>query len=185
MGATGTLGSGVAGIGGLLTTLGSGTAWRVLGWVWRLFCCSFAFAVAVFAVAIFVNNLLSFFDASAVSPLRETNPFNALVSSDATFMMSVLGATCGFIYVLVFEEHCVANSCCPRFHSVDVETSVMRHCHPNVETGICVDIPGLLVLGFDVGHHHASQGCKQAFQVVVLPMDMGICRHFWGNIALL
>jgi hypothetical protein len=68
-----------------------------LGWVWRLFCCSHAFAIAVFAIAIFVNNLLNFSNASAISPLRETNPFNALVISDAAFMVSVLGVTCGFI----------------------------------------------------------------------------------------
>jgi hypothetical protein len=53
---TGTLGSGLAGIGGLSTTLGSETAWQALGWVQRLFHCSFAFAIDAFVVAIFVNN---------------------------------------------------------------------------------------------------------------------------------
>ncbi len=85
----------------------------------------------------------------------------------------------------MFEEHCVANSCCPYFHNIDVETLVMLHCHTNVEAGVCVDVPGLLVLGFDVGHHHASQGCKRAFHIVVLPKDMGIRRHFWCDVALL
>ncbi len=94
----GTLGSGLAGIGGLPTTLGSGTARQALGWVWRLFCCSFAFAIADFAVAILVNSLLNFLSASAISPLPETNPFNALlVRSNAAFMTSVLGVTCRFV----------------------------------------------------------------------------------------
>jgi hypothetical protein len=97
VGATSTLGSGLAGIGGLPTTLVSVTAWRALGWVQRLFHCSFAFAIAAFAIAIFMNNLLNFFNASAVSPLRETAPLNALVSSDAAFMTSVSGVTYGFI----------------------------------------------------------------------------------------
>jgi hypothetical protein len=89
------------------------------------------------------------------------------------------GLSSSFVcYVLVFEEHCVANSCCPSFHNVDVETLVMLHCHPNVEAGVRVDVPGLSVLGFDVGHHCASQGCEGAFHVVVLPMNMGIHGHF-------
>jgi hypothetical protein len=88
-------------------------------------------------------------------------------------------------YILVLEEHCVTDSCCPGFHNVDVETSVMLHCCSNVETGVCVNVPGLSVLGFDVGHYRSSQGCKWAFHVVVLPVDMGIHGHFWCNIALL
>jgi hypothetical protein len=97
LGATGTIGSGLAGIGGLSTTLRSGTAWQALGWVQRLFHCSFAFTVAAFAVAIFVNSLLNFFNTSAILPFRETNPFNALISSNAALMTSVLGVTCGFV----------------------------------------------------------------------------------------
>ncbi len=61
----------------------------------------------------------------------------------------------------------------------------MFHCYPDVEAGVRVDIPGLWDLGFDVGHHRASQGRKQAFHVVLLPMDMSICGHFWCNVALL
>jgi hypothetical protein len=84
----------------------------------------------------------------------------------------------------VFEEHCVANSHCPCFNNVDVETLVMLY-HPlNVEAGVSVGIPGLSVLWFDVGHHRASHGCKRAFHVVLLPMDMGIHGHFWCGIAL-
>ncbi len=100
-------------------------------------------------------------------------------------MMSVLGATCEFVIHLVFEGHCVTDFCCPGFHNVDVETSVMLHHHPYVETGVRMNIPELSVLGFDVGHHCASQGCKWAFHVVVLPVDMGIRGHFWCNAALL
>ncbi len=88
-------------------------------------------------------------------------------------------------YILVFEEHCVAHSHCLGFHDVDVEVLVVFHCRPDVETGVCVDVPGLSVLGLDVGHHHVSQVRKGAFHVIVLPMDMGICRHFWCNVALL
>ncbi len=65
----------------------------------------------------------------------------------------------------------------------------MLHCHPDIETGVrvivpgssvlgfdgvCVNVPELTVLGFDVGHYHASLGCKWAFHVIVLPVDMGI-----------
>jgi hypothetical protein len=57
-----------------------------------------------FAAAIFVNSLLNFWSASAILPLHEIIPFNALVRSDASFMTSVLGVTCGFV-ILVFEEH--------------------------------------------------------------------------------
>ncbi len=73
------------------------TAWRALGWVWRLVCCFFVFVIAAYATAIFVNNLLSFPNASAVSTLRETIPFNPLVSFNAAFMTSVSGVTCGFV----------------------------------------------------------------------------------------
>jgi hypothetical protein len=66
-----------------------------------LFCCSFAFAIADFAVAIFVNNLLNFSSAAAVLPFCETILFYALVRSNAAFMMSVLGVTCGFVYISV------------------------------------------------------------------------------------
>jgi hypothetical protein len=62
---------------------------------------------------------------------------------------------------------------------------MMLHCHPNVEAGVGVDVPGLSVLGINMGHHRASQECKQAFHVVVLPMDMGIRGHFWCNVSLL
>ncbi len=85
----------------------------------------------------------------------------------------------------MFKKYCVANSRCTCFHNVDVEALLMLHCHPNVEAGVRMDIPGLLVLGFDVGHHRTSKGCKRAFHVVVLPMDMGICGHFWCDVALL
>ncbi len=84
----------------------------------------------------------------------------------------------------MFEEHCVTDSCCPGFHDVIVETSVMFYCHPDVETGVRVNVPGLSVLGFDVGHYHASQGCKWAFHVIVLPVDMGILGHVWCDVAL-
>ncbi len=47
-----------------------------------------------------------------------------------------------------------------------------------------MDIPGLSVLGLDVGHHCKSQGRKRAFHVVVLPVDMSMRQHFWCNIAL-
>ncbi len=84
----------------------------------------------------------------------------------------------------MFEEHCVTDSCCPGFHNVDVETSVMFHCRPDVETGVRVNIPGSSVLGFHPGHYCASQGCKWMFRVIVLPVDMGIRGHFWCDIAL-
>jgi hypothetical protein len=79
----------------------------------------------------------------------------------------------------MFEKHCVANSHYPGFHNINVETLVMLHCRSDVEAGVRVDVQGSLVLGFDVGHYRASQGRKQAFHVVVLPMDMGIHGHFW------
>ncbi len=60
----------------------------------------------------------------------------------------------------------------------------MLHCRPNVQTIVGVYVSGWSVLGFDVGHYCASQGCKWAFHVIVLPVDMGICRHFWCNVAL-
>jgi hypothetical protein len=59
--AIGTLGSGFAGKGDLLTAFGSETAWQALGWVRRLFRCSFALAIADFSAALFVDNLLNFF----------------------------------------------------------------------------------------------------------------------------
>jgi hypothetical protein len=64
-----------------------------IGVGWRLFWHSFVFPIAAFAIAIFVNNLLNFLNASALSPLRETVFLNVLVSSDAAFMMSVSGMT--------------------------------------------------------------------------------------------
>ena len=60
----------------------------------------------------------------------------------------------------------------------------MLHCHPNVETDVRVNVPRSSGLGFDVGHYRASQWCKWAFHVVVLPMDIGICGHFWCDVAL-
>jgi hypothetical protein len=35
-----------------------------------------------------------------------------------------------------------------------------------------------------MGHYHTSQGCKQAFHAVVLPVDTGIHGHFWCDVAL-
>jgi hypothetical protein len=58
--------------------------------------------------------------------------------------------------VLVFEEHCVTDSHHSGFLDVDVETSVMLHCHPDVETGVRVNVPGSSVLGFDLGYYRAS-----------------------------
>jgi hypothetical protein len=43
------------------------------------------------------QSLLNFWSTSAVLPLHEISPFNALVRSNAAFMMSVLGVTCGFV----------------------------------------------------------------------------------------
>ncbi len=60
----------------------------------------------------------------------------------------------------------------------------MLHCRPDVETSVCMNVPGLSVIGIDVGHYRASQGCKWAFHVFMLPVDMGICGHFWCNVAL-
>jgi hypothetical protein len=51
-----------------------------------------------------VNSLLNFWSASAVSPLCEIVPFNALVRSDAAYMMSVLGVTCGFVIYWCLEN---------------------------------------------------------------------------------
>jgi hypothetical protein len=87
--------------------------------------------------------------------------------------------------MLVFEGHCVTDSCSPDFHDVDVETLVVLQRHHDVETGVRVNFPRLSVLGFDVGHYHAPQGCEWVFHIVVLPVDMGICRHYWCGIALL
>ena len=84
----------------------------------------------------------------------------------------------------MFEEHCVTDSHCPGFHDVDVETLVMLHCCPDVEAGVHVDVLGLSVLGFEVGHNRASQRYKWAFHVVMSPMDMGIRGHFWCDVAL-
>ncbi len=141
-------------------------------------------ALLIFAMAIFVNKSLNFSSTSAILPLHETVPFNALVRSNATFMTSVLGVTCGFVIYWCLKNTCVAHSRCPGFHHVNVETLMVLHHFPDVETGVRVDVPGLSVLGLDVGHHSASQGHEWAFHVVVLPMDMGICRHFWCNITL-
>ncbi len=44
-----------------------------------------------------MNSLLNFWSASAILPLREIVLYNALVRSDAAFMMSVLSVTCGFV----------------------------------------------------------------------------------------
>ena len=69
--------------------------------------------------------------------------------------------------VLVFEELCVADSCCPGFQNVDVEALVMLHCCPDVETGIRVNVPGLSILGLTwaitahpmgVNGHHVAHG---------------------------
>ncbi len=49
----------------------------------------------------------------------------------------------------MFEEHCVTDSTQPGFHDVDVETLVMLHCHPNVKTGVRMNVPGSSALGFD------------------------------------
>jgi hypothetical protein len=145
---------------------------------------TFAFAVADFTAAIFVNNLLNFSSASAILSLRETVPFNALVRSDATFMTSVSGVTCGFIIYWCLKNTVSLILFALVFHNVDVEALVILHCHPNVETGVRVNVPGLSVLGLEVGHHRASQRCKWVFHVMVLPVDMGICGHFWCNVAL-
>ncbi len=148
-----------------------------------MFCCSFAFTIAAFAVAIFVNNSLNFFNASAILPLHETNPLNAQVSSDTAFMRIVLGVTYGFVMYWCLKNT-VLLSLVTLFYNKDVETLLMLYCRLDVEAGVCTDVPGLSILGFDVGHNPASQGCKQAFHVVVLPMDMVICRHVWCNAAL-
>jgi hypothetical protein len=63
----------------------------------------------------------------------------------------------------------------PGFHNVDVEALVMLNCCPDIETSVRVNLPGLSVLGLDVGHHRTPQRCKQAFHVIVLLVDMGIC----------
>ncbi len=44
-----------------------------------------------------MNSLLNFWSASAVLPLHEIVPFNALVRSNAAFMTSVLGVTYEFV----------------------------------------------------------------------------------------
>ncbi len=86
----------------------------------------------------------------------------------------------------MFEEHCVTDSCHPGFQNVDVETLVMLHCCSDVENGVHVNVPELSVLGFDVGHHRASQQeCKWAFHIIMLPVDMGTHGHFWCDVALL
>ncbi len=86
MGPVGTLGMRSSCVGGLLTTLRSGTGWCAVGCVW-----SRALVVAAFAAAIYVNRLLTFCSASAVLPSRETVPFKRLVSSAAALMTSVSG----------------------------------------------------------------------------------------------
>jgi hypothetical protein len=62
---------------------------------------------------------------------------------------------------------------------------MVLHCRPDVETGVRMNVLRLSVLGFDVGHYSASQGCEWAFHVGMLPVDMGICGHFWCDVALL
>ncbi len=92
VGPVGTLGTRSSCVGGLLTTLGSGTGWCAVGCIW-----SCALVVAAFAAAIFVNRLLTFCSASAFSPSRETVPFKTLVSSAAALMTSVSGVIWGFV----------------------------------------------------------------------------------------
>ena len=53
---------------------------RAAGFALSLFCCSFAAAAACFAVAIFVNNSLTFVNASAVSLPAGMLPLRAVAS---------------------------------------------------------------------------------------------------------
>jgi hypothetical protein len=95
--AIGTLESGLAGTSGLLTTRWKWYSLASIGVGLEVIYYSLAFAIADFATAIFLNNLLNFSSASAVLPSRETVPFNSLVRFDASFMTNVLGVTCGFV----------------------------------------------------------------------------------------
>jgi hypothetical protein len=62
-----------------------------------LFLCSFAFATAAFASAIFVNKALTFLSASAVSLPAGMFPFSAVVSCCAAATTKLSGETTGLV----------------------------------------------------------------------------------------
>ncbi len=99
MGPAGTLGTRSSCVGGMLSTLGSGTGWCAVRCIW-----SCALVVAAFAAAIFVNRMLTFCSAYAVLPSRETVPFKTLVSSAAALMTSVSSVIWGFVIYLCLKN---------------------------------------------------------------------------------
>jgi len=63
----------------------------------NLFLCSFAFATAAFASAIFVNRTLTFLSASAVLLPAGMFPFSAVVSCCAAATTKLSGETTGLV----------------------------------------------------------------------------------------
>ena len=74
-----TLGSGVS-------TLGKWVVWPAVGVACTLLRCAFAFATSLFAAAILVKRLLTFFNASAVSLPAGILPWSAVASCWAAAM---------------------------------------------------------------------------------------------------
>jgi hypothetical protein len=85
-----TLGSGVS-------TLGKWVVWRAVGVACTLLHCAFAFATSLFAAAILVKRLLTFFNASAVSLPARILPWSAVASCWAAATTWDSGKTVGLV----------------------------------------------------------------------------------------
>ncbi len=71
---------GLATLGSGVSTLGKGVVWHAVGVACTLLRCAFAFATLLFAAAILVKRLLTFFNASAVSLPARILPWSAIAS---------------------------------------------------------------------------------------------------------
>ncbi len=84
----------------------------------------------------------------------------------------------------MLEKYLVAYLCCSCFYDIDLETAMVFHGCPDVESIFGKVVPCLVNIRFYMGLCCVPQGGEGLPHVIMLAMDVGIGQYLWGNVGL-
>ncbi len=84
----------------------------------------------------------------------------------------------------MLEEYCVAYPCCSCFYDIDLETAIVFHGCPDVESGFGMGVPHLANVRFYMGLYCTHQGGEGLPHVIMLAMDVHTGQYLQGDVGL-
>jgi hypothetical protein len=84
----------------------------------------------------------------------------------------------------MLEKYHVAYPCCSYFNNIDLETAMVFHGCPNVESILGMGVPRLANIRFNMGLYCPPQGGEGLPHVIMLAMDVGIGQYLWSYLGV-